>query len=194
MTKSKWMPQLAMLLLALGVMLSGCDAIFPKKVAAEDCKKWVDHGFEVIKDQMDGAMKKCPAEMKKAMKKEMDKGTAKDDAVDDCKEAVGQKYEGKDADCWMKASTFKDLKACKFKVLEKMGKKKSKKAKKGDDDDDDKKAKKSDDDDDDKDPVEELKKMCDKMGGGGDDDGDSKKKKSDDDDDKPKKKKKSSDD
>jgi len=179
--KSKWMPQLAMLLLALGVMLSGCDAIFPKKVAAEDCKKWVDHAFDVIKEDMEGAMKKCPAEMKKMMKKSMDKGMdkAKDDAVDECKEQVGQKYEGKEADCFMKASTFKDMKACKFKVADGMGKGKKKKSKKSDDDDDDKKAK-----DDDEDPVEVVKKACEKAGGGG----------GDDDDDKPKKKKKGGDD
>src|SRR5438046_963217 len=90
--------RMVMLLLVVGVAASGCDAIFPKKVAKEDCKKWIDHGFEVVQSDFEGAMKKCSAEMRKMMKKGMDKGLdkAKDKALDDCNGQVGEKYEGKE--------------------------------------------------------------------------------------------------
>jgi hypothetical protein len=155
----------------LGVMAGGCDAIFPKKVKEEDCEKWVGHTFDVAKDEFEAAIKSCPAEMKKEMKKFLDKGfdKEKEKTVKKCKKHVDEKYVSKESDCFMKASSLKDMKACKFSIAD------------------------ADDKDDDKDPEKvfaDLKKQCDKAAkaakGGGDDDDDdkgSKKKKAGDDDD-----------
>ena len=162
--------RLAGAVVILGVMAGGCDAIFPKKVKEEDCDKWVGHVFDVAKDEFESAIKTCPDDLKKQMKKGSDKALdkEKDKAVKKCKKHVDEKYESKEADCFMKAANFKDLKACKFKVT---------------DDKDDK--------DDDKDPAaafDKLKKMCDKAGGkakadddAADDDAKAKKKGDDDD-------------
>lgn len=165
--------RLAGAVVVLGVMAGGCDAIFPKKVKDEDCEKWVTHTFDVVKEEFDGAIKSCPDDLKKKMKKGIDKefDKTKEKTVKKCKKHVDEKYEAKEAECWMKAASIKDMKACKFKIAE------------------------SDDKDDDKDPAEALekvKKMCDKMGGKskGDDDAE---KKGDDDDDSKKKKKKDDD-
>jgi hypothetical protein len=159
----------------LGVMAGGCDAIFPKKVKEEDCEKWVGHTFDVAKDEFESAIKECPADLKKQMKKGLDKGfdKEKEKTVKKCKKHVDEKYEAKEAECFMKASTLKDMKACKFKIA----------------DDGDK--------DDDKDPskvFEELKKQCEKAGGKSKGDDDDDKKKGDDDDDSKKKKSKKDDD
>lgn len=167
--------RLAGAVVVLGVMAGGCDAIFPKKVKDEDCEKWVTHTFDVAKDEFEGAIKSCPAEMKKQMKKGLDKGfdKEKEKAVKKCKKHVDEKYEAKEAECFLKASTLKDMKACKFKIAD------------GDDKDDE-----------DKDPskvFEKLKKTCDQAAGKGGDDEDTKKG-DDDDDSKSKKKKKADDD
>jgi len=73
----------------------------PNVVRDEDCHRWVDHSFDVVKQQIIAAMTNCPEKKQNAMKAVMEKEFPKDkaEAFDECKVSVGQKYDAAEESC-----------------------------------------------------------------------------------------------